>query len=99
VTNLRKLAKGRECQIRAPSICNHNSETVVLCHYRLAGISGLGMKSPDWCAAFGCSDCHALVDGQRGLWKNFTTEARNLMLAEAVFRTQAILIKEGWLKW
>ena len=30
--NLRKLAKGRDCQVRLPGICNGNPETVVLAH-------------------------------------------------------------------
>ncbi|MEI9716942.1 nuclease domain-containing protein, partial [Moellerella wisconsensis] len=29
MANLRKEAKGRECQVRIPSVCNGNSETVV----------------------------------------------------------------------
>lgn len=30
MANLRKEAKGRECQVRLPGICNGNNETVVL---------------------------------------------------------------------
>lgn len=36
MANLRKEARGRECQIRIPGVCNGNPETVVLTHYRLA---------------------------------------------------------------
>ena len=60
--NLRKLARGRECQVRLPGVCNGNPETTVLAHYRLAGISGIGMKSPDLIGAWACSDCHYTVD-------------------------------------
>jgi hypothetical protein len=42
--NLRKAARGRGCMIRLPGICNHNSETTVLAHVRLAGVSGMGIK-------------------------------------------------------
>lgn len=45
--NLRKLAKGKECQIRIPGVCCGDKDTVVLCHFRMAGISGAGLKSPD----------------------------------------------------
>ncbi|HGN0358311.1 TPA: nuclease domain-containing protein, partial [Proteus mirabilis] len=45
--NLRNEAKGRECQIRIPSVCNGNSETVVLAHYRMSGLCGVGIKSHD----------------------------------------------------
>lgn len=34
--NLRKQAKGRECTIRVPSICNFNSETSVQRSYTLS---------------------------------------------------------------
>ncbi|MCX8621624.1 MULTISPECIES: nuclease domain-containing protein, partial [unclassified Gilliamella] len=36
MSKLTKEAKGRECQVRLPC-CNHNPETTVLAHYRLAG--------------------------------------------------------------
>lgn len=42
MANLRKEARGRECQIRIPGVCNGNPETVVLTHYRLAGTCGNG---------------------------------------------------------
>ena len=45
--NLRKEAKGRECMIRLPGVCCGNTETTVLCHFRMVGISGAGLKSPD----------------------------------------------------
>lgn len=87
--NLRKLAKGQECQIRIPGICNSNPETVVLCHYRLIGMSGMGIKSPDWLGAWGCSDCHRAVDGQ--VMTQFTREELRLWHCEGVFRTQAAI--------
>lgn len=96
MSDLRKLARGRECQIRIPGRCNGMPETVVLCHYRLPGVlSGLGMKSADWCGAWGCSDCHSVVDGQRGSWVEFPREFRDLLLLSGVIRTLAILIDEG----
>lgn len=54
----------------------------------------MGMKSPDWCAAYGCSACHDIVDGRAGDWKEFPLELRKLFLAEAVLRTLVILIEE-----
>lgn len=41
--NLRKTARGRECQLRVPGVCNFNPETTVLAHYRLAGTCGTGI--------------------------------------------------------
>jgi hypothetical protein len=60
--NLRKAARGRGCMIRLPGICNHNSETTVLAHVRLAGVSGMGIKADDLLGAWACSACHDAID-------------------------------------
>lgn len=86
--NLRRLARNRPCQIRLPGTCNGNSETTVLCHFRLAGISGMGLKPPDLIASWGCSACHSRVDRDK-------SPEVQLAFAHAVFRTQAILLREG----
>lgn len=93
MTNLRDQARGRDCTIRVPGHCCGNPETVVGCHVRMAGVSGMGMKSPDIFIAFGCFPCHQVVDGQRK--SEFSYEQRRLMLLEAMVRTQAILWREG----
>ena len=95
--NLRRLACGQPCQIRVPGVCNNRPETTVLCHVRLIGISGIGMKVPDALAAFGCSDCHAVVDGQRH--SAYSEEERWMLLLEGMLRTQAWLINHGYLRW
>lgn len=95
MVDLRKLAKGRECQIRAPGVCTCDSSTVVLCHYRSVGFSGIGMKSNDWLGAYGCSACHALCDSASGSWGTWSRESRELLLLHGVIRTWAILIDEG----
>jgi hypothetical protein len=93
MTSLRKLAKGRECEIRIPNHCLRSNETVVLCHLRIAGLSGIGMKAPDLFGAYGCHRCHAICDGQ--INSEFTYEERRLFLLEGMVRTQAILLREG----
>jgi hypothetical protein len=85
--NLRKEARGRECQIRIPGCCNGNPETTCLAHYRLAGISGMGIKPPDLIGAWACSACHNYVDTHNDL-------ETKLAFAHGVFRTQTILHKE-----
>ena len=60
--SLRKEAKGRGCMVRLPNICNFNSETVVLAHVRIAGVSGMGLKAPDLLGAWACSACHDAID-------------------------------------
>jgi len=88
VTDLRALARGRDCTIRLPGVCNFNPETTVLAHYRLIGLSGIGMKSPNQLGAHACSACHAYVDTHKD-------DATARAFLEGVLRTQARLIKEG----
>lgn len=91
--NLRKAAKGRECQVRLEGVCNGDPATVVLAHYRLAGVSGMGMKSPDLIGAWACSACHDAID--RRAHTDLERDYVRLAHAEGVFRTQAILLREG----
>ena len=88
--NLRKAARGRDCQVRLVGVCNYTPETVVLAHYRLAGVSGMGIKPPDLIGAWACSACHTFVDSH----KDIETQ---LAFAHGVFRTQAALLKEDLL--
>jgi hypothetical protein len=85
--NLRNLARGRPCMIRMPGVCNGNPETTVLCHLRMAGITGMSLKANDLLGAWGCSECHRYVD-THGI------DGRTALL-EGMARTQAVLIKEG----
>ena len=90
MSKLRKSARGRDCQIRIPGVCNHDNETVVLCH--LPG-GGMGGKVDDLFAAFGCSACHAVVDGSVVIRVLYDTLM--LWFHEGVIRTQAIWLAEG----
>lgn len=63
MTDLRKLAAGKECQVRLPGICNKNPETTVLAHVRMSGISGTGLKAADVLASWACSACHDAYPG------------------------------------
>ena len=93
--NLRKLAKGRECQVRVPGVCNSNPETVVLAHINeraLLGV-GTGMKPHDLFGAYCCSACHDAVDGRTD--GDYTWPELDKYLSDGIFRTQKILIDEG----
>ncbi len=91
--NLRKQAKGRGCMVRIPKVCNHNSETTVLAHYRLAGVSGIGMKSPDILGAWACSACHDAID--RRAHTDLDHDYVRLLHLEGMARTLAQLHREG----
>ncbi|MWN30992.1 DUF1364 family protein [Gilliamella sp. Pra-s65] len=94
MSRLTKEARGRECTVRLPC-CNHNPETTVLAHYRLAGTCGVGMKPNDLQGAWACSACHDEIDRRT---RNHEYEFVRLAHAEGVIRTQDILIKEGKIK-
>ncbi len=65
MSKIRQSARGEDCTIRIPGVCNFNPETTVLCHPNThrAG-KGKGLKAADELGAYGCSDCHAVLDGQ-----------------------------------
>lgn len=94
MSKLTKEAKGRECQVRLPC-CNHNPETTVLAHYRLAGTCGVGVKPNDLQGAWACSSCHDEIDRKTRIFEN---EFVRLAHAEGVMKTQNILIKDGKIK-
>ena len=91
--NLRKLARGRECTVRLPGICNGNCETTVLAHFRLAGISGMGHKSPDAIGAWACSSCHDAIDRRSHM--DLDRDYVRLAHAEGMARTLSVLCAEG----
>lgn len=92
MSKLTKAARGRECQIRIPGVCNGNPETTVLAHYRLAGTCGTGLKPNDEQAAWGCSACHDECDRRT---RHIESDTARLCHAEGVMRTQQILRGEG----
>ena len=81
--------------VRIPEVCNHNSETTVLAHYRLAGVSGIGMKSPDILGARACSACHDAID--RRAHTDLDRDYVRLLHLEGMARTLAQLNREGLL--
>jgi len=92
--SLRKEAKGRGCTVRLPGICNFNSETVVLAHIRVVGVSGMGMKSPDLLGAWACSACHDEIDG-RTRKSGLSRDELRLAHYDGMARTICQLDKEG----
>ena len=82
--------------MRLPGVCNHNSETVVLAHYRLTGVSGMGMKSPDILGAWACSACHDAID--RRDHTDLDRDFVRLAHLDGMVRTIAQLVKEGLVK-
>lgn len=87
-----EAARGQPCQIRIPGVCNRDDSTVVLCHKPGAG---MGLKSHDIHAAFGCHACHDEVDRRT---RKVTREYAMACFFEGMVRTQLIWITDGILK-
>ena len=74
-------------------MCNGDPATVVLCH--LPG-GGMGGKQHDLFGAYGCSDCHRVVDGEPAVFQGEYIPRNDIYLwfCEGVFNTQQILLDE-----
>jgi hypothetical protein len=93
-TKLTKAARGRDCQIRVPGVCNGDPETTVLAHFRMSGTrSGMGIKPHDLQGAWSCSACHDAVDARSRT--EFSHDELRLMHLEGVLRTLDVLVNEG----
>ncbi|WP_315360720.1 DUF1364 domain-containing protein [Neisseria bacilliformis] len=92
MSKITESARGEQCTVRLPGICNRNPETVVLAHYRLLGYCGTGIKPPDFMGAYCCSACHDEADRRtRHLEADFVQTA----FAEGVMRTLVRLAEKG----
>lgn len=65
MTHSRRSAAGEDCTLMFPG-CRNDHETVVLCHLRIFGGGGIGMKPSDAEAVFACAHCHDRLDGRVG---------------------------------
>ena len=87
--NLRKLARGQECQVRIYGICNRDNSSVCLCHIRRGGVAGVGIKPHDIIGVWACSACHDAIDGRDG----GTPRDHDSDLLDGLCRTLAIVSK------
>ena len=100
MSKLTETARGRECQIRYISVCNHDNATTVWAHYNgLAGGKGVGKKSADLLGAWACSACHDRYD-RRSTGSGFERSREEIELSfwQGHARTIAQLDKEGFFK-
>ena len=91
---IKKSARGEECQVRLPSICNFNPETTIPAHVGSNG--GMGSKVSDIHIAYCCSSCHDEIDGKTLIMKN--REQVELYSWHGVQRTQEILLSKYLIK-
>ncbi len=96
MTPIRKAARGQDCTIQLPGVCNGDPATTALCHSNsLADGKGMGLKAPDTAAAFGCSACHAVLDGQRPRPEGMTKDDVDAAFRAGIVLTHEHLRKEG----
>lgn len=58
---IRESARGEDCTLQIAGVCSYRPETVVLCHFPDES-HGVGRKSDDISAGYGCSACHDWID-------------------------------------
>lgn len=96
---LRDSAEGQKCTLRIASMifgmrCA-GPETTVLCHLPVGG-KGMGTKTTDLSAVFGCRTCHDLLDSHD---HRITKDPEfAIRLITAITETQAVWLEEGLLK-
>jgi hypothetical protein len=86
---LRNSANAQECTLQIPGVCVGGTETTVLCHAP-SEAKGIGNKSPDFWAAFGCHACHDALDQHR-----FPRADEQFYWLRGIFRTWSIWIAKG----
>ena len=59
MTKKQRSARGQDCVLNIPGVCNHNPETTVLAH---VGHHGSAKRNHDEDAVFCCSACHDAID-------------------------------------
>ena len=89
---IRDSARGKDCTLRLPGVCNFNPETTVFAH--IGVIRGMGLKCNDNMGIYCCSNCHDTLDSR-------TASATPVDAADklrALEETQAALFEDGLLK-
>lgn len=97
MSKVTQAAKGEDCTIRLPGICNFNPETTVFAH--LSGVrfrKGIASKVSDALGAFSCSCCHDAIDGR--IKTRYSSQELKMAHYEGIFETQLILMDKGIIK-
>lgn len=95
-TPIRKSARDEQCTLRFPC-CNGDPATTVWCHSnRAEDGKGMGIKARDEEGCYGCSACHAFLDGgyayggmARGAVNHYFDLAR--AASQAILRTKGLM--------
>jgi len=91
-----KAAKGEKCTLNIVGVCNHDRETTVACHLP-DGTGGSNKLTGPLSIAFGCSSCHAVLDGRENV--PLRAEDREFYMRRGMMRTMTRLVEREILKW
>ena len=95
---IRQSARGEDCDVRIPGVCNFDPATTVWSHYPgLAGGRGMGLKSLDACGVYCCSACHDLADDRAPAPHGMTRQDVMLAWHEGHLRSLIKLHSKGLL--
>lgn len=93
MSRITESARGQDCMIRMPGVCNGDPATVVWAHANgSAAGKGIGQKSPDLLGAYACSSCHDEYDRRTSKLDLITAK---LYFAEGHYRSLRMLIEKG----
>lgn len=99
MSKITRSARMEDCTFRIPGVCNRDPETTVWCHAPHPK-KGMGIKGPDSWGAYGCSNCHAVMDGKAPYPVHYF-EGRPITKKErwhdAICESQDILTEKGHL--
>ena len=89
-------ARGEECTMNLPGVCNYNPDTVVFAHSnRSIDGKGMGLKAKDQNGAYLCFSCHSCYDRQSKRPANLSLEEVESRFSIAMKVTQYVLIQKG----
>lgn len=86
-------ARGKDCTVRIPSVCNRDAETTVGAHVNDLKFRQ-GHKAPNYLVARCCSSCHAVVDAERDT-ADFSYQTIKQMHYEGVLLSLMDYVEEG----
>lgn len=89
---MRNSARGQQCTFNLPGVCDYGTETTVLCHLPDES-GGMGRKSDDLSAGYGCAGCHAVIDGRSPYY--FQDGEKDWYMRRAQTRTLRIMAESG----
>lgn len=93
---VREFARGQECTLLIPGVCNGDWSTTVHCHLRMFGLQGVNQKPDDIHGIHACSACHRVLDN-RSAWEllGWDDVLRALMITQKRLIAAGLIMTKG----